>query len=527
MYKIFIVEDELLIRESIRNLVLNLNGPYALCGEAADGEIALSMMQDLMPDILLTDIKMPFLDGFGLIRHVKLMIPWIKIIILSGYDAFESAQKAISLGVDSYLLKPIRQDELLAAINKAADDLDARKENNSGDAGLDKDELQHALHQHFMQQLLYGGADTAHLLERARTLELEIVHPFYQVLLISFDMEADNRERLRDRIFTLLKNQEIKLYSYNQTDQLSVVLCADDPSAQSETTYRFIQIARHEFEDLGVLTIVVGNIVDRLSGIQDACIAADAMMKKARSLCAGEVLDVNDTAQITARLGSFSGLFDGEDFQQRLQNLKEEDIEPLLDLYLHGENSDKFESLLYRYYALADILKAAVQMVALSNLNTDRKDIAARISSNHNILLASERRESFVSEARSLLLTALRLRDENSGVPRHGHVIGRAKAYIEEHFCDPNISLLTTAKEVGMSPAHFSTIFAQTVGTNFINYLTAMRIAKAKELLRATDQKLGAIAMDIGYNEPNYFSHVFKKTEGISPKEYRAQYQKP
>ena len=103
MYQIFVVEDELLIRQSIRNVIENMPGPYALCGEASDGEMALAMMQDLMPDILLTDIRMPFLDGFGLIRHARAMMPWLKVVIISGYGDFSFAQQAIDLGVDRYL----------------------------------------------------------------------------------------------------------------------------------------------------------------------------------------------------------------------------------------------------------------------------------------------------------------------------------------------------------------------------------------------------------------------------------------
>jgi two-component system response regulator YesN len=110
------------------------------------------------------------------------------------------------------------------------------------------------------------------------------------------------------------------------------------------------------------------------------------------------------------------------------------------------------------------------------------------------------------------------------GQSKYSQIISQANEYVAEHFCDPDISLISTAKFVGMSPAHFSTIFAQTTGMSFINYLTAMRVNRAKELLSQTDMKLSAIAMEIGYNEPNYFSHVFKKTEGISPKEYRNKF---
>ncbi len=102
-------------------------------------------------------------------------------------------------------------------------------------------------------------------------------------------------------------------------------------------------------------------------------------------------------------------------------------------------------------------------------------------------------------------------------------MIQRAVSYVAQHFCDPNLSLLSVARHVGMSSAYFSTVFSQTVGTPFISYLTNLRIEKAKQLLRETDMKLSAIAMEIGYNEPNYFSHVFRKAEGITPKEYRVR----
>ena len=96
-----------------------------------------------------------------------------------------------------------------------------------------------------------------------------------------------------------------------------------------------------------------------------------------------------------------------------------------------------------------------------------------------------------------------------------------AENYVKKNFCDPNISLISVAQHVGMSAAHFSTVFSQQEGRTFISYLTALRMEKAKELLTTTNARLADIALEIGYNEPNYFSHVFRKTVGITPKEYR------
>ena len=104
---------------------------------------------------------------------------------------------------------------------------------------------------------------------------------------------------------------------------------------------------------------------------------------------------------------------------------------------------------------------------------------------------------------------------------KYSHVLSMAEKYVRENFCDPNISLISTAKYVGMSAAHFSTVFSQQQGQTFISYLTSLRIQKAKELLLATNMKLSDIALEVGYNEPNYFSHVFRRVEDITPKEFR------
>jgi Response regulator containing CheY-like receiver domain and AraC-type DNA-binding domain len=523
MYQIFVVEDELLIRQNIRSIIENMTGPYAFCGEASDGEMALSMMQDLMPDILLTDIKMPFLDGFELIRHVKAMMPWLRIIIISGYGEFESAQKAISLGVDLYLLKPIRSTDLMEAIDKIAEQLEESKTKNEVPPGYDKDELHSALHQHFMQQLFYGSANTSVLLERARALKMDVVQPFYQVVLFYFDTEDAGRRALQATIATVLNDRKTILYHFNGSDQLTLLVYAANRETLNEETYRFVNIVRHELKGLTtVMTTVVGNVVERISAIKDAYGTANAMLKKVHSVSAGQVIDVNDTAQITADIVSFSSPF-GEEFQQKLLYASVEDVPALLDEYLNGSNGDQFNSMLFRYYTLVDILKIAVRIVSTAKSTVDPKDIASRFSNEYDIFAASSRRDSFKKLALELLREAVRMKQENLAFLRHSHVISRAEEYVAQNYCDPNISLISVAKHVGMSSAHFSTVFSQTVGRTFISHLTFMRIEKAKELLAHTDMKLSSIAMEIGYNEPNYFSHVFKKTEGITPKEYRGR----
>ena len=521
MYQVFVVEDELLIRQSIRNVIENMPGPYALCGEASDGEMALSMMQDLMPDIVLTDIRMPFLDGFELIRHAKAMMPWLKIVIISGYGDFEFAQKAISLGVDQYLLKPIRPPELMKAIEDMARRIEADKQQRTSAQGYDNNEVQHALRQHFMQQLLYGGLHTSTLLERAHALRLDVVSPCYQLVLFSFGPEQLDYRLLQITVRNLLERLNFPLYFFSEANLLTVLCDGRDQASLSESVYQFIAILRHELRELSpTITTVVGNPVQRLSAVCQAYRTASDLLRKVYGVSAGQVVDVSDAAQIAAEMIELGDPF-GPQFQTRLQQTSASDVPALVDEVLSSPEGNRFNSTLMRYYALIDPLKMTAQQAVKTSPSLDIKDVAARLSEKHDVMTASGSLPAFRQAAIDLLRQAVALREENLSAMKYSHVISRAEKYVAENFCDPNISLISVAKYVGLSAAHFSTVFSQTVGRPFINYLTAMRIERAKELLATTNMKLSTIAMEIGYNEPNYFSHVFRKLEGITPKEYR------
>lgn len=521
MYQVFVVEDELLIRQSIRNVIENMPGPYALCGEASDGEMALSMMQDLMPDIVLTDIRMPFLDGFELIRHAKAMMPWLKIVIISGYGDFEFAQKAISLGVDQYLLKPIRPPELTKAIEDMARRIEADKQQKITAHGYDSDEVQHALRQHFMQQLLYGGLHTSTLLERAHALKLDVVSPCYQLVLFSFGPEEVDYLLLQISVRNLLERLDMSLYFFNEANQLTVLCGGRDQESLSESVYQFIAILRHELRELcPSITTVVSPTVQRLSAVCQTYRTAADLLKKVCDVSVGQVVDASDAAQIAAEMIELGDPF-GPQFQQRLQQVTAAGVPALVDEVLSSPEGGRFGSTLMRYYALIDLLKMTARQAVKSSPTLDMKDVATRLSSEHDVMNASGSLPAFRQAAIGLLQRAVTLREENLSAMKYSHVISRAEKYVAENFCDPNISLISVARYVGLSAAHFSTVFSQTVGRSFINYLTAMRIERAKQLLATTNMKLATIAMEIGYNEPNYFSHVFRKLEGITPKEYR------
>ena len=174
MYKVFLVDDEIVVRESIRNINWD-ETQFIFSGEAPDGEMALSMVQDIKPDILITDIRMPFMDGLELSSILKRTMPWIKIIILSGHDEFDYAKRAIPIGVEEYMLKPVVSSDLLAALNKVAESIEAEKKERSNLAELEQklNSTNQVMKEHFLNDLMLGGIQTSLVLERAREMGID------------------------------------------------------------------------------------------------------------------------------------------------------------------------------------------------------------------------------------------------------------------------------------------------------------------------------------------------------------------
>ena len=186
VHKVFLVEDEVVAREGIRDTIAWQELGFTFCGEAPDGEVALPLIREIRPDVLITDIKMPFMDGLQLCKLVREQLPEIKIIILSGYDDFSYAQQAIKLGVTEYLLKPVSAKDLRAVLERVAAQLD---EEHTSQALLHRMIAQledsRALRRNkFLLDLMLGQTSTAEALAEAQGLGVELSAPCYLVLFI-------------------------------------------------------------------------------------------------------------------------------------------------------------------------------------------------------------------------------------------------------------------------------------------------------------------------------------------------------
>jgi two-component system, response regulator YesN len=195
-YKVFLVEDEIVTREGIRDTIDWGAAGYQFCGEAPDGEIALPLIRERLPDTVITDIKMPFMDGLELCRILRETLPATKIVILSGHDEFRYAQEALRMGVTEYLLKPIVPQDLLAALRKVAHQLD---EEHQKSAHLLELQAQMSgnwgrLRERCLLDLVAGNISSADFIEQAQRLSIDLLAPCYRVVVIRAILRADTAD---------------------------------------------------------------------------------------------------------------------------------------------------------------------------------------------------------------------------------------------------------------------------------------------------------------------------------------------
>jgi len=381
MYKVFLVEDEIVVREGIRNSIPWEKTSYTLTGEAPDGEVALSMILDSKPDILITDIKMPFVDGLTLSRIVRKNLPLIKIIILSGHDEFEYAREAISIGVEEYLLKPVSAQEMIKTLDKMAKRIDEEKE------GL---------------------------------LFLEST-------------------RVQTRAQQIAANSGLS------------------PSGGGSS-----------FDPTGLLNI------------------------------------------------------DGDIFFTKLKYATKKDIDSIVQEYFAMMGNSWGENPIMIYFLFGEIIVSASKIAEA--LGGDIREIVPFSLSHDNIQALISSPDLFSRQVKALLAALIEFRDSRTA-GRYQSVIVKAREYIDNNFTAQDISLYSTAAHVGISPNHLSTVFAQETGENFIEYLTRVRIERAKLLLKSTTMKSADIANETGFSDPHYFSYIFKKNTGFSPREFRLKEQ--
>jgi len=522
MYKVFIAEDEIVVREGLRNSIQSGTGPFVLVGEASDGEMALSIMKDVKPDILITDIRMPFVDGLSLSRIIKKILPWIKIIIISGHDEFQYAQEAISIGVDEYKLKPISASDMLSTLNKMVDRIEQEKKHLSSIENLKQQAQSNAdlIKERWLCDLVTGIVKTEDALEKGGNMGIDLIAHGYLVVIIKLSTSSENYSDLiaaKLHINSLIDNQEEVLCFSQSRDTIILLLKQFVSESLEETAYTLGQAIKYEVERNTECMVVIGigSLVERIGSLSQSYAEAEKAVKF--SVKTGQKLIVG-----SHDLNAFSEIdflkLDGSPISERLKYVKKSGIDEIIAQYITMVGDHPFQTTLIGYYLLYDLMVAISKII--DELGGSVQDVIPWGLQKTQLSEIASSKETFCEGVELILNTFIDFRESKSA-GKYYEMIQKAKQYIHLHSADQDISLHSVASVVNVSPNHFSTIFSQETGETFIEYLTQVRISKSKDLLLTTQLRSSDIAYEVGFGDPHYFSHIFKKYTGISPREFR------
>lgn len=536
MLKVFLVEDESIVREGLKKNIPWQEYGYQFTGEASDGEIALPMIRKIRPDVLITDIKMPFMDGLALSQIVTQEIPEIKIVIISGYDEFEYAQQAIRVGVEQYLLKPITKGTLRKVLCKIREKIETEKEQKSYLETFQNEmkEYENYARRSFLEKVFSGVFSVQQIYEEAAKISLNLDGPCYNLILLNLQVKRQNPEyimqepegmsEVREALFRFfLRFPQYLIFQWNVS--LYGVLIkgeTEQMEALKEQCIHNIEKICSQQEISLEWCVAVGNPVERLSLLPECYAKVNHILAHRFFNSQRHILTEKDVEELLPGkdLKSFASVdsakVNPDIIQGFLREGKQAEIKDFVDGYLAGVK-EALESRLFRDYLLLNIRFTTINYMQI--FGVCQQDFLPE-DDDRKVHDASASGGSIDVYMLELLERALTLRDresENQGK----RALKKGLKYIEENFSDESLSLNSVAGAIGVSGNYFSSIFSQEMQMTFIEFVTKKRMEKAKKLLIQTQLHSNEIAGKVGYKDPHYFSFVFKKTVGCTPREYR------
>ena len=542
MLKIFLAEDEVVVRETIKRMIPWEELGFELVGEAADGEMALPLLIRQQPDLLITDIKMPFMDGLTLARLAKKEIPGLKVVILSGYDDFNYAKQAIGIGVEDYLLKPITKNALIERLSEIRSRYEHEKTQKEYYEKFQREMQAYEKNssRDFFEALVGGSMDMMEVYKRAEKLGLDIVAEAYNVLIFTmncdedFSGQRDEYSSWEAESLELLENffaghSSAMLFRSN-IFSYGVLLKGQRETIEENTRACVDEIRKILSRQDGRREwfLAVGQSVDRLSQIQKSYHTASRAFSQ-RYLYDENIL-YYDEMETMEHPG---GQAETEDnaylqkvdvnalnpaiLQKFLSDGLQEETENFVKDYFYAIGQEPMESLVFRNYVILNVRFSVISFIKGLGCDTNEMESA---DTEEVLAESGKNMESAIAYAKKMISQAIEIRDQNSG-NKNRSILKTAVDFIDSHYMDEEISLNTVANVANVSSNHFSALFSQNMGQTFIEYLTTLRMNKAKELLRCTGMRSSEIAGEIGYKDAHYFSYLFKKTQGMTPSDYR------
>lgn len=526
MIKMMIADDEKIIREGILHIVEWAQYGIEMVGAAVDGKQAQVLFEEHRPDIVLTDVRMPNVDGLELTRCIRSLDEHTKVIILSGYDEFAYAQQALRYGACDYLLKPVMPDKLVEKVLEIRDQVLFEQNERQ-----EREKLLHRLaeslpvqQERFLQELVAGAVtDQELIMKQIEQLQLHLsaVHPCCAVII---DPEFPLVDvQLAYRILELLKDKAGGIGEAVRLPQGQFGLVIQYADLQDHCDFPIVlkqlcEELQEEWLDLFGInpTFGIGTTSRTLSLMSHSMKAAVEALKHKTIVGSGQIILF---AEITLPLPPAED--EAEEANRELLLAITNADGNALDIHLAHYLRPAASSSDLDYGLMLSMRLLDRISTQLPGQFEDRREVIGTDYEIWELLRSCTTLPDLHAELLKMLQRLAAYLTESREKRPH-RWIEQALAYLQEHYNEP-LSLRKLADTVFLSPNYMCSLFKEETGQNISDYLTRLRIEKAKELLGVNGMKIYEVANQVGYTDSRYFNKVFKKYTGMNLSEYRAK----
>lgn len=525
MFKVLIVDDEAIRRKGLRNIINWESFECEICGEASDGIECMGMIEKLKPDVIITDINMPEIDGLKIIIRAKELVSQCKIIILTGYRNFEFIQEAIKLGASDYVLKPSKTEEIIKIIKKAIKDLKEIEK---------KEEKINNLKKHFegklpalKEKLLYDIIFDINFKRKDIQKELKIYGmniENFNVLTVEAEYGGECKSRYDKQLYQFgIINTFINVFSddfiinHSPIDYNKIIFIIEPLIVEMETMSQINKKAKE-------LQCLIKNSFDFTITVAISNMGNSALELSERAR------EANNALQYKFYMGTNSIILfkDVKNFYSIEDYSEYDSLGKLLIKYIHTGNIENTRNTLneiFEYVKENDI-----------EMNVIKADYINTLAFINNLKLLSNNEDNYKKNLYSLLDENKNIKELNSLIEEIvistvikvnkfnkktiNSNIQKAVKYINEHYME-QITLKDISESINVGSYYLSRMFTIELGKNFVSYINEVRIEKAKEYLQSSYYKTYEIAEMVGVRDAHYFSKLFKKLVGMTPSEYK------
>lgn len=524
-------DDQIILRGLTRSIPWEKNG-FAVAATAFDGEAGLAAIGRERPHVVITDIRMPFMDGLELTEAIKEKYPDVKIILMTSYDEFEYAQKALKLKVFDFVLKPVDNDKLLDVAKRAAAEWEREQ-----DVAKKVMEGVPFLRQRFYDNLLRGRLREEEIADELAFVELTLAGTSYAVIvaiaddyfatgpknrfgqeLLKFCIRNVSQEVLES--FAAGSGRGSIVFEYAE-DEIVIFYCSmEEAEAAERQAMQAAELIRENVETFlkTTVTVGVGSACGKLSGIAESYRNAKAATEFRHLTGTNQVLSYRDTLIKPRKEGAAAAVsgWEGELALPIKLGMKREALN-VIDR-IEQDITGKYPITLDRLRLLAmEIILVMVN--AFQDWSEPPYDKAALERLFQELPQLRTAKELFERIRELICDIAANVNERRSR--QQQQLVDQAAAFIRAHYMKEGLSLQEVADHVHLSTNYLSMIFKKETGINFSDFLTETRMKAAVELLRSEDLKTYQVAERVGYGNPQYFSVLFKKYTGKTPSEFK------